>query len=400
MNRMFWFKTTVLCEIAVGATLSFMLAGCGKSEATAKADSGDTAPPPAQVEPDMDVTNVKVDHPEQFPVVTAGSHAATTELNATANVYPDTAKQVPVISTATGKVIDIKARVGDEVQKGQLLFTVRSTDIAGAFSDYRHAVAAEKLSKLQLDRAKILLDDGAIPKSQLEIAQTAEDTALVDVDTTAKHLQVLGVADPNNPSDIISMVAPVSGVITDQQITNSAAVQAFAPSNPSPTNPYSTGYPFTISDMSDIWIICDVFENNLAQIHMDEYVDVRLNAYPNRVFKGRISNIGQILDPVLHTAKVRLEVPNTDRLMRIGMFASVTFHGDTVGNHALVPSSAILNLHDSNFVYVPGADNHFRRIEVVPGVMMPDKTQEVVSGIKPGDKVVSNALVLQSTVEQ
>jgi membrane fusion protein, heavy metal efflux system len=397
MNRKFFVSKIWFCEIVLGVT-AFWLAGCGKD--TAKADSGDTAPPPAQVEPDMDVTNVKVDHPEQFPVVTAGSHLASAELNATAVVSPDVAKNVPVISTATGRVIEIDARVGDEVKKGQVLFKVRSTDIAGAFSDYRHAIAAEQLAKKQLDRSKILLDDGAIPVSTLEIAQTAEDTALVDVDTTAKHLQVLGVPDPNNPTDIISMVASVSGVITDQQITNSAAVQAFAPSNPSPTNPFSTGYPFTISDMSDVWIIVDVFENNLAQVHMDEYADVRLNAYPNRVFKGRISNIGQILDPNLHTAKIRLEVPNSDGLMRIGMFATVTFHGDAVGNHAVVPSSAILNLHDSNFVYAPAPDNHFRRIEVVPGAMLPDKMEEVVSGIKPGDKVVSNALVLQSTVEQ
>ena len=291
-------------------------------------------------------------------------------------------------------------KVGDAVSKGQVLFTVRSADINGAFSDYRHAVAAEQLARKQLERAKILLGDGAIPASALEIAQTAEDTALVDVDTTAKHLQVLGVPDPSNPTDLISMLAPVSGVITDQQITNSAAVQAYAPSNPSPSNPFSTGYPFTISDMSDVWVVCDVFENNLSQVQMNDYADVRLNAYPNRVFRARISNIGQILDPNLHTAKVRLEVPNTEGLFRIGMFASATIHGDTLGNHAVVPSSAILNLHDSNFVYVPGPDNHFRRIQVTPGDMLPNKMQEVVSGIKPGDQVVTNALVLQSTVEQ
>ena len=384
-------------EIGLGLALALALAGCGKD--TAKADSGDTAPPAAQVEPDMDASNFKVDHPEQFPLATAGSHVAAPELNVTATISPDASKNVPVISTATGRVIEIDARVGDTVRKGQVLFKVRSTDIAGAFSDYRHAIAAEQLAKKQLERSKILLDDGAIPVSQLEIAQTAEDTALVDVDTTAKHLQVLGVPDPNNPTDIISMLAPVSGVVTDQQITNSAAVQAFAPSNPTPANPYSTGYPFTISDMSDVWIVCDVFENNLAQVHMDENADVRLNAYPNRVFKGRISNIGQILDPNLHTAKVRLEVPNAQGLMRIGMFATATFHGETVETHAVVPSSAILHLHDRDWVYTPAPDNHFKRVEVTSGVMLPDNMQEV-AGIKPGDRVVSNALVLQSTVEQ
>lgn len=383
--------------LTLAVALGVTMAGCGKSE-TAKADSG-TGPESVQVEPDMDPNNLKVDHPEQFPVTTAGSHIAAPELNVTANVYPDVSKNQPVISTATGRVVDIKVRVGDEVKKGQVLFTVRSADIAGAFSDYRHAVAAEQLAKKQLERAKILLDDGAIPVSQLEIAQTAEDTALVDVDTTAKHLQVLGVADPDHPTDIISMLAPVSGVVTDQQITNNSAVQAFAPSNPSPTNPYSSGYPFTISDMSDLWVVCDVFENNLAQVHMDEFADVRLNAYPNRVFRGRISNIGQILDPTLHTAKVRIEVPNPQGLLRIGMFATATFHGETAEAHAVVPSSAILHLHDRDWVYTPAANSHFKRIEVTAGAMLPGNLQEV-AGIKPGDQVVSNALVLQSTAEQ
>lgn len=392
-------RNVLILEMALGLGLALGLAGCGKTE-TAKADSGSgTGPEAVQVEPDMDPNNLKVDHPEQFPVAPAGSHVAAPELNVTANVYPDVSKNVPVISTATGKVVDIKVRVGDEVKKGQVLFTVRSADINGAFSDYRHAVAAEQLTKKQLERAKILLSDGAIPVSQLEIAQTAEDAAQVDVDTTAKHLQVLGVPDPNTPTDIISMQAPVSGVITDQQITINSAVQAFSPSNPSPSNPYATGYPFTISDVSDMWVVCDVFENNLAQVHMDEFADVKLNAYPNRVFRGRISNIGQILDPALHTAKVRIEVPNPQGLLRIGMFATATFHGATAEAHAVVPSSAILHLHDRDWVYTPAADNHFKRIEVMAGAVLPGNMQEV-TGINPGDRVVTNALVLQSTAEQ
>ena len=118
------------------------------------------------------------------------------------------------------------------------------------------------------------------------------------------------------------------------------------------------------------------------------------------MFKGRISNIGHILDPNLHTAKVRLEVANPQDLMRIGMFVTATFHGEAVERHATVPSSAILHLHDRDWVYTPAPDNHFKRVEVVSGAMLPNNMQEVVSGIKPGEQVVSNALVLQSTVEQ
>jgi cobalt-zinc-cadmium efflux system membrane fusion protein len=306
-----------------------------------------------------------------------------------------------VPSLASGRVVEIDARLGDTVKRGQLLFKVRSTDIAGAYSDYQKAIkneqmaaGNERLTRIQQDRAKLLFEHGAVSKSALEIAdnaevgtQTALGNARVDVETTREHLRLLG-ADPDHPSGIVEVAAPVSGVITDQQITDSAGVQALTAPNP-----------FTISDVSRVWIVCDVYENNLAQIGLGENADIRLNAYPDRILKGRISNIGQILDPNLHTAKVRLEVENPG-LMRLGMFVTATFHGMEAQRHATVPATAILHLHDRDWVYMPTPDSHFRRVEVVAGEMLPGGIQDVKSGLKPGAKVVSNALILQSTVEQ
>jgi membrane fusion protein, heavy metal efflux system len=335
----------------------------------------------------MDASNFKVDHPEKFTLATAGEHIAAPELNVTGVVSPDVSRQVPVPSLATGRIVEIDARLGDEVKKGQLLFKVRSADIAGAYSDYRKAVKNEQLAKIQLDRAKVLYEDGAIPKSGLEIAQNAEDNAIVDVETTTEHLKLLG-SNPDHPSGIVEVFAPVSGVITDQQITNSSGVQALTPPNP-----------FTISDVSRVWIVCDVWENNMSQVHTGEYADIHLTAYPNRVLKGRISNILPIVDPTIRTAKVRLEVENPG-LMRIGMFVTATFHGLTTEKHAIVPATAILHLHDREFVYTPLGNGRFRREEVNAGNMLPENMQEIVSGLKPGDQVVARALVFQSTVEQ
>jgi cobalt-zinc-cadmium efflux system membrane fusion protein len=177
-------------------------------------------------------------------------------------------------------------------------------------------------------------------------------------------------------------------VITDQQITDASGVQALTPPNP-----------FTISDVSRVWIVCDVYENDLAQVHLGEYADIHLNAYPNRVLKGRISNVGQVMDPNLRTAKVRLEVDNPG-LMRFGLFVTATFHGQTKEKHASVPATAILHLHDRQWVYQPAGNARFRRLEVTAGNMLPGDMQEVVSGLEPGAKVVANALVLQNTVEQ
>jgi cobalt-zinc-cadmium efflux system membrane fusion protein len=142
-----------------------------------------------------------------------------------------------------------------------------------------------------------------------------------------------------------------------------------------------------------------VYENNLAQVHLGDYADVRLNAYPDKILKGRIANIGPILDPGLRTAKVRLEVPNPG-LMRVGMFVTATFHGLKQEMRAVVPASAILHLHDRDWVYVPAGDKKYRRLEVTAGDNLPNKMQEIVAGIQPGQQVVTNALVMQNTVEQ
>jgi membrane fusion protein, heavy metal efflux system len=367
---------------------SISLAGCSKvrAQSDAAAATGG-APPPPVVEAEIDVNNFKVDHPDQFPSVVAGEHTSTPELNVTGVVNADVSRQVPVPSLGSGKVIEIDARLGDEVKKGQLLFKLQSSDISGAYSDYRQAVKNELLTRLQLDRAKTLFEDGAYPRSQLEIAQNAEDDSQVVLDTTLEHLHLLG-GDPDHPTGTVSVYAPVSGTITDQEIAIASGVQALTPPNP-----------FTISDMSHIWIICDVYENDLDQVHLNEYADIRLNAYPDRVLKGRISNILPVMDPNIRTAKVRIEVENPG-LMRLGMFVTATFHGQMAEKHAVVPSTAIVHIHDREWVYSPTQDGHFRRYEVASGDMLSGGMQEIVSGIKPGDRVVTNALLLQDTAEK
>lgn len=365
------------------------LAGCNRSvvnaQETAEAASAG-APPPQDVETEIDYDNLKVAHPEEFPIATAGEHTATPELNVTGQVQPDVSKQVQVPSLATGRVIEIDARLGDQVKKGQMLFKVRSMDMSGAYSDYRQAVKNEELTKIQLDRAKLLFEAGAWPKSALEIAQNAEDDNVVVLDTTIEHLKLLGT-DPQHPTPIFEVDAPVSGTITDQEIQLDTAVQS-----------YNLPTPFTISDLSHVWIVCDVYENDLAQVHLNEFADIHLNAYPDRVFRGRIGNILPTMDPNIRTAKVRLEVENPG-IMRLGMFVTATFHGPAAQRYATVPATAIVHLHDREWVYSPTSAGAFQRREVVSGDTLPGDMQEVTSGLQPGDKVVSNGLLFQDTSE-
>ena len=372
------------------ATLSFavilLLTGCSRNGEPNQASG---APPPAQVERDGASDEFKVTHPEQFPLVTASEYKAAPELTVTGVVNADVARTVPAVSLASGRVVEVKARLGDTVKKGQLLLRVRSADIAGAFSEYRQAVADETLAKAQLERAKVLYERGAVAQKDLEVAVDVENKARVTREAAVEKLHVLGVTDlEHQPNGIVDVYAPISGVIIEQNVTAGAGVKTL---DNSPNL-------FTIANLDHVWIVCDVYENNFAFVHLGEYADVRLNAYPGKVFKGRISNIGPILDPTIRTAKVRLEMENPG-FMRVGMFVTATFHGHEQETYAVVPASAILHLHDRDWVYVPQADGTFRRIEVTGKKILPAGLQEV-TGIEPGQKVVANALVLQYTVQQ
>jgi len=360
-----------------------LFAGCG----SAPNDQNAGAPPPLKVERAEDANVFQVDHPDQFPLTAAVEHAATSQMKVTGTVTPDISRNVPVISLASGRVIEIAARLGDTVKKGQVLLRVQSADIAAAFSDYEKAVADEQLTRTQLDRAERLYAKGAISLNDLQVAQDTDAKAKVDVKTTAGKLRLLGNTDLDQPSDIVEIRAPVSGVITDQQVTSAAGVQSLG------TNP------FTISDLTNVWILCDVYENDLSSVHVGEKADIRLNAYPNEVFTGIISNVGPVLDPNIRTAKVRIEVRNPG-LMRVGMFVTATFHGQKKETRAAVPAAAILHLHDRDWIYVPAPDRKFRRVPVTAGDMLPGNMQEIVSGAAPGQQVVANALEFQITAEQ
>jgi membrane fusion protein, heavy metal efflux system len=372
-----------LLEAASFICCGLLPISCGPGKADPKAE----APPPPVVEHEADLSVVKVDHPERFPLATASEHKSVTTLTVTGVVNPDVSRNVPVISLSSGRVVEIRARLGDTVKKGQLLMRVQSSDISGAFSDYLKAVNDERLAQRQAERAKILLDKGAIAQKDLEVAEAAEQDAKADLNSKADRLRVLGV-DKDHPSGIVDVVAPVSGTITDQQVTNASGVQALSGPNP-----------FTISDLSYVWIICDVYENDLRNVRLGEFADIHLNAYPEKALKGRIGNIGAILDPSIRTAKVRLELRNPG-MMRVGMFVTATFYGKTPESHAAVPATAILHLHDRDWVFVPEKRGQFRRVEVAGGTKLPNNMQEIFSGIAPGQQLVSNALELENASEQ
>ena len=370
-----------ICSLFAGLAVT----GCKKEE------QGDSAPPPAKVTSVADMNLITVDAAKvsQFPLQAAEKVDSASQLTATGSVTPDVSRTIPVISLASGRVVEIRVRLDDAVKKGDLLMKVQSPDISNAWATYRKAVNDEQLANKAYVRAKELKDHGAISQAMLEQAENGENDAKEALTAAEEQLKVFG-ADMTHPSSIVGVYAPTSGVIIAQNVTNAAAAGVT----------YSgSSTAFTIADLSHVWILCDVFENDLAKLQLGQTAQLHINAYPDKVLTGRISDIGPVLDPSLRTAKVRLEVANPG-ILKLGMFVTATFAGKKLETHAVVPSGAVLHLHDREWVFLPAGSNQFKRTEIHAGKMLDGNRQEILSGLAPGQQVVTNALALETAGNQ
>jgi membrane fusion protein, heavy metal efflux system len=375
----------------LAASLLLALSGC-KS-----AGEGDGAPPPAKVVevPDMNLITISDSDVPKFPLATVDRMQAPSELSVTGSVFPDIAREVPVISLANGRVVDIKTRLDDNVKKGQLLFSVQSPDVSAAVGTYLKAVNDEQLGSQNYARANDLYQHGAISQAMLQQALDAENDAKADLAAADEQLKLLGV-DKQRPTNIVNVYAPVSGVIIGQNITNAAAAGVTLS---------GSATAFTIADLSNVWILCDVYENDLPKVHVGQEAQIKIDAYPDHPLTGRISDIGPVLDPNIRSAKVRVEVANPG-FLKLGMFATAIFTSRQKQTFAVVPSDAILHLHDRDWVYVPAGGNHFRRVEVRAGATLAGNRQQILPipgqtpAIAPGNQVLSNALLLDAAGNQ
>jgi cobalt-zinc-cadmium efflux system membrane fusion protein len=256
-------------------------------------------------------------------------------------------------------------------------------------ADYQKAVADEALSRKALDRAQLLYDKGAMAAKDLETAQDLEDKAKVDVSTAAQRVRVLG-ADPAHPSPLIDLRSPVAGTIVEQNVAGFEGVKSLD----------NTPNLFTVADLSHVWVVCDVFENDLGEVHLGDTAEIRFNAFGDRVFKGKVADISRVLDPNTRSAKVRIELANPDGALRPGMFAVSRFRSRKKTERVVVPATAIMRLHDKDWVFRKEGGKNFRRVVVQADGLAPDGMQEIRDGAKAGDEVVANALEFSTEVAE
>jgi cobalt-zinc-cadmium efflux system membrane fusion protein len=369
------------CGLLLPLFLAVLFVGCSRT----KAEPSGGAVAVTNTDPDQ----FAMQNPGQFPLTTVEVRKVSDEIHVTGVVAPDVNRSVPVVSLGGGRVVEIKARLGDYVKKGQVLLVINSPDLSAAFTDYQKFKADALLADKQLARAKQLYDHGAIAQAEEENAEDTNAKAIADLNAAIQRVHVLG-GDISNPSPLLPLRAPISGVIVDQQITGGTGVRSL-------DNQQAL---FTIADLSVVWVLCDVYQDMLLRVHVGDLAEITVNGLRDDRFPGKVVNISAVLDQATRTAKVRIELPNPKSLLRAGMFVTATFRSQNPVDRIVVPASGVVHLHDKDWVYVPAGGNQFRRVAVQLGQQEKDGPQQVIRGLKPGDQIVTNALQFSSAAEE
>ena len=276
--------------------------------------SDNTKAAPTKTEITVDPNLYTIEHPELFKLARVETRELPSTLTANGTVTPDVNRTIHVTSQGSGRVVELKVRLGDYVNKGELLLTVRSTDLASAFSDYQKAVADERLAQKALDRAQMLYSHGALAEKDLQLAEDTTEKAKVDTRTADQHVRILG-GDPAHPGSLIELRAPVAGTIVEQNVSGFEGIKSLD----------NTPNLFTIADLSQVWVVCDVFENDLGEVHVGDAAEIRFNAYPDK---------GLQRQDCRHFARPRSQhalgqsahrAAERDGSLRPGMFAVATF---------------------------------------------------------------------------
>ena len=349
------------------------LAGCGRNsnaEATTKTHIIEESPDGSQIS--MGASMAK-----HFRLVSTRTIEMAHTFSAPGVIAPDVSRTVSVFSLANGFAVRVPAQLGQQVSKGQVLAVVDSPDLAKAISVYQTAKAQLDLSGKELQREQGLYRHGAAPRKALEQAEFAEQHARIDEQAAARQIQILG-GSLKSPSPLVTVRAPINGTIIKQKISRGEAVE--------------NSYLFRIADLSRVWVLCSLYENDLSRVRVGDSAQVELSAYPGLKLQGQVSNISHILDPATRTSQVRVVLDNPQGQLNPGMFATARFTSKRKSPQVLVPIAALFQLHDEFWVFEPVKPGEFRRVPVTVGAVATPGWQVVTQGLQAGQSVIANSL--------
>ncbi len=321
-------------------------------------------------------------------VVTVEPTTITRQLRLSGAVSYNAFKTTPVITQVGGPVARILVVPGQHVSAGQPMLEVSSPDYSQLLDTYLKARDSYRVADVNYKRAQDLYQHNAIAERDLLQAESDRNQARADLNAAEQSLRILGVKDPdglaNAPSSAeIPVLAPISGEVVERLVSPGQVVQA------------GQTQAFTISDMRTVWILANVYQGDLAYVHVGDNVVVETDAYPDR-FHGRISYLSAALDPNTRTLQARIVVDNPGEKLKKDMYCTALITAGVIRNAIAVPDAAVLRDDENNpFVYVQSGGNQFARRAITIGSSQDGKTQ-VLSGLAPGEKVVgSGSLFLQ-----
>jgi cobalt-zinc-cadmium efflux system membrane fusion protein len=374
--------------IAIGLVMA-SLSGCGSGDSESKMTSYSSSESKAETAALFTVPQEQMAHVQ---VVSVEKATLPRVLRLTGSVSYNAFMTTPVFAAVGGPVHELLVAPGETVRKGQPLLTVNSPDYSAARSAYIKARDAFLLTDKFFTRAKDLLAHGAIAEADFQQAESNRNQAQADLQSSEDALRVLGINDPEslvkNPpktTSEIPVLAPVGGEIVERLVGPGQLLQAGATQV------------FTISDISTVWVLVNVYQGEMAYVHLGDGVDVNTDSYPE-MFHGRISYIATALDPTTRTVQARIVTENPAKELKKDMYVTAYVNAGAIANALTVPDAAVLrDTENQPFVYVqsPTKQNEFARRLVQIGDRHAGRTQ-ITDGLKEGEHVVGDgSLFLQ-----
>jgi cobalt-zinc-cadmium efflux system membrane fusion protein len=362
------------------------LAGCGGGNENAnKMTSFSTAESAASK---AELFSLPADQMSHIQIYTVAQAPIERTLRLSGAVAYNSYVTTPVITQVGGPVSRIVVTPGEHVTKGQPLLYVASPDYSQLRSAYIKARDASQLAERFYKRAQDLYAHQAIAQADLEQAESNRTQAEADLQSSEQAIRVLGIANPESvvtaPSSAeLPLLAPMAGEIVERLCSPGQLLQAGGTQC------------FTLSDLNSVWVMVNIYQNDIAYVRVGEDVTIDNETYPG-VVRGKIQYVAPALDPTTRTLQARIEASNPGERLKKDMYVTAEVHAGNIPNALLVPDAAVLrDTENMPYVYIQTGANQFARRMVTLGETQGGKTQ-ILSGLQAGDKVVGDgSLFLQ-----
>ncbi len=340
------------------------------------------------------ILSVSPSQQQQLTAAPVTRQRLTSEIDATAMIEPQEDAVAHITTRIPGRVVKVEAQLGQLVTAGQPLITLSSDQLGQSKTDYLSSKSLLQIAEQHLKREESLYAEKISPQKDVLAARADYNTALARYQTARERLRLLippaevnhlGWNDNQRPFSEFTLTSPITGTVIKRDVTLGSMID--------------TSYePITVVNLDRVWVVANVFEHDLTQLHKGSETSISVNALPEHRFSGRVTYIGDTVDPKTRTVATRIEVPNPEHLLKLGMFARVQIAGALGQQEVLVvPTAAIFTVYKKKVVFVALDGGKFERRVIETG-QVGDEMTEVRAGLAVGDRVVNRGGLLLKTL--